>query len=107
MGHQLLETVKSVNNIPLRLTDERWSHITEEHTELAGYKYQVLEAVSRPDFIVRGRTEELIAVKEVESGKHIVVVYKEANRDGFVITAFLTRRVGKIKEREIIWLSTS
>jgi hypothetical protein len=31
-----METIYSVNKIPLRLTDERWVHIMEEHCELAG-----------------------------------------------------------------------
>lgn len=29
----MTETVLSKNNIPIRLTDERWAHITEEHCE--------------------------------------------------------------------------
>ena len=31
-----MDSVKSKNNITIRLTDERWKHITEEHSEMAG-----------------------------------------------------------------------
>jgi hypothetical protein len=31
---------------PIRLTDERWVHITEEHAELAGHRLEVLEAIA-------------------------------------------------------------
>jgi hypothetical protein len=30
----MTETVNSKNGVPIRLTDERWSHITEEHWSL-------------------------------------------------------------------------
>jgi hypothetical protein len=42
----------SKNNLPIRLTDERWIHITEEHAELAGYLMDVLEAVADPERIL-------------------------------------------------------
>ena len=35
-----METVLSKNGIMIRLTAERWSHITEEHCELAGMKLE-------------------------------------------------------------------
>ena len=44
----MIEKVLSKNGVPIRLTDERWAHITEEHCELAGMRLEVLEAVARP-----------------------------------------------------------
>jgi len=32
---------KSKNNVPIRLTEERWFHIVENHDELAGYYDEV------------------------------------------------------------------
>ena len=49
--------------MPIRLTDERWAHVTEEHTELAGLRLEVLEAVTQPDRIVTGGAGELVALK--------------------------------------------
>lgn len=44
-------SIKSKNNIKIRLTDERWRHITEKHSELAGYYFDVLETITDPDYI--------------------------------------------------------
>jgi len=47
----MIETVLSQNKVPIRLTDERWAHITEEHCELAGMRLEVLEAIENPSRI--------------------------------------------------------
>ena len=44
-----MDVVKSKNDVPIRLTEERWFHITEEHSEMAGYYFEVLEAVEEPE----------------------------------------------------------
>lgn len=99
-----MEIVPSKNGVPIRLTDERWLHITEEHAELAGYYFEVLETVQDPEAIYEGKAEELLAIKEVEPGKYLVAVYKEASKeDGFVITAFLTRGIKQIERRTKLW----
>ena len=99
----MIETVLSQNKIPIRLTDERWAHITEEHCELAGTRLEVLEAIENPSRILAGGEEELLAVQETEKGKFLVVVYRELNNDGFIITAFLTRRIKSLHRRKQIW----
>lgn len=97
------KNVLSKNQVPIRLTDERWSHIIEEHCELAGMKTDVLEAVSHPDFVVLGKLDELLACKKYKDNKYIVIVYKEEKKDGFIITAFLTSRLKSLKKRKQIW----
>ena len=99
-------SVLSVNKLPIRLTAERWSHITEEHSELAGMKLEVLDVVADPVRIVEGRQGELLAHREIVPGKHIVVVYREEEEDGFVITAFLTTRTGYLDRRRQAWPSS-
>lgn len=42
-------TVYSKNNVLIRLTDERWLHIVENHDDLAGRISEVLETVAEPD----------------------------------------------------------
>ncbi len=71
----IMDVIKSKNDIPIRLTEERWFHITEEHSEMAGYYFEVLETVEEP----------------------------EAKEDGFVVTAFLTRRKKQFERRLKIW----
>ena len=53
-----METTNSINNIPIRLTHERWMHIVENHDEMAGYYYDVLEKVSKPLYIFIGNIDE-------------------------------------------------
>jgi len=79
------KTVVSKNGVPIRLTDKRWVHITEEHTELAGYRLEVLEAIAEPERIVAGGGGELLAVRRQENGKLLVVVYGELARDGLLL----------------------
>ena len=97
------EVIQSLNGVSIRLTDERWAHIIEEHCELAGMRREILETVADPLKIVAGNQGELIAVREVEPGKFFVVPYREVGQDGFIITAFLTRRVNALNRREQAW----
>lgn len=97
--------IKSHNGVPIRLPDERWAHISEEHAELAGMQDQVLETVFVPERILAGSSGELFAVREIEKGKWLVVVYRENDDDGFIITAFLTRRGRSLDKRQVVWRS--
>ncbi|NVM28132.1 MAG: hypothetical protein HWN65_04755 [Candidatus Helarchaeota archaeon] len=98
------DEVKSKNDVPIRLPKERWFHITEEHSEMAGYYFEVLETIKDPEIIYEGKTEELIAIKTIEEGKFLVVMYREIDKeDGFVITAFLTRKKKQFERRKKLW----
>ena len=100
----MTETARSKNGVPIRLTDERWIHLTEGHSEMAGYYSEVLEAVEDPDAIYEGSSGELLAIKKMQSGKYIVVAYKEVSKmDGFVITAFLTSKLRQFERRKKVW----
>lgn len=99
----MIDRIVSKGGSTIRLTDERWAHITEEHCELAGLRLEVSEAVSHPDRVLLGGDGELMAVREVKTGKHLVVVYREQSEDGFIITAFLTRRIRSLEKRRQVW----
>ena len=99
----MVETVLAPLGVVVRLTDERWAHITEEHSELAGMRFEILETVAQPNRIFRGLNGELLAVREIEGNKFLVVIYRETDSDGFIITAFLTRRIRSVERRELIW----
>lgn len=99
-----MDIIQSKNGVPIRLTDERWFHIVEEHSEMAGNYFEVLETIENPQAIYEGKAKELLAVSEIEPNKYLVVVYKEtSNEDGFVITAFLTSKIKKIERRKMLW----
>jgi hypothetical protein len=99
----VIGVVPSKNGVRIRLTSERWAHIVEEHGELAHMQQEVLDTVKQPERILAGKTEELLAVREVETGKCLVVVYSEVENDGFIITAFLTRRIRSLNTRNQVW----
>ncbi len=93
----------SVNNVPIRLTKERWRHITEEHNDLAGYYYEILATIEQPDLVIRGYGGALIAIRGISRNRYLAVIYKEiSSGDGFVISAYFT---SKIDRRKIIWQS--
>jgi len=99
----MIDRVVSKNGISIRLTDERWAHIAEEHCELAPLRSMVVETVLHPQRILLGGEGELLAVRDVENGKSLVVVCREHANDGFIITAFLTRRLRSLEKRRQLW----
>ena len=64
-----MNIIKSNNDIYIRLTNERWNHILDEHTELEGLKDEILRTVSKPEFIFEGKYGEFLAVNEIVSRK--------------------------------------
>ena len=91
----------SKNGVPIRLTEERWFHIVENHDDMAGYYDTVLDAVEDPDLILPGYRGVLIAVKELARRRYLAVVYRELSKnDGFVITAYIT---SKVRKRPVTW----
>ena len=99
----MVDLVLSKHGVRIRLTDERWSHIIEEHCELAGFRTEVLETVGQPERILLGGDGEYLAIREMEEGKHLVVIYREGPEDGFIITSFVTRRVRSLEKRRQVW----
>jgi len=102
----IIEVVSSKNSIPIRLTYKQWAHIVDSHDYMSGNLDLVLETIEDPDYIVRGWTDELIALRHYQettiSEKYVVVIYKE-DKDGFVISSFMTSKHEKILRRGIIW----
>lgn len=91
-----MDWVYSRAGVPIRLTEERWFHIVENHDDLAGHYDDVLETVENPTLILKGYGGSLIAVKGVASKKYLAVVYKEVTEeDGFIITAYFTSRISR------------
>lgn len=102
------ESTVSVSGKRVRLTEERWAHIEGRHPELLGSRERVLEAVSNPNFVVGGQYGEMLAVRSsgtTGAPKFLVVVYREAGKDGFIITAFLTSDITDLERREKLWPS--
>lgn len=99
----MIEKVQSKNGIPIRLTDARWTHIVEEHCELAGMRLEVLETIAEPYRILSGGAGELLDAREIVAGRELVVIYREFENDGFIITAFITSKTKSLDRRELVW----
>lgn len=53
----------SRNGVRIRLTDERWQHITSRHPEMHQQTEKVLQTVSEPDMIQAGDFGEQLAIR--------------------------------------------
>jgi hypothetical protein len=96
--------VHSVNGVRIRLSSERWAHIVEHHDDLFAHYHAVLETVRSPDAAYEGDGGELLAVSSRFMPYWLVVAYREiSSSDGFVITAFFTRRIGRVEGRRLVW----
>ncbi len=96
----------SINKVKIRLTAERWKHITYSHKEIdAGNFSEILEVIGNPNAVLKGDKGEFLAAGRKSRSKYwLVVIYKELTKaDGFVITAYYTSDVNWLFKRKIIW----
>jgi hypothetical protein len=101
-----MDVARSINNVPIRLNDERWRHIVTGHPELVRQGDGLLRAVADPDYVFAGLAGELLAARRVGE-LWLVVAYREVSeQDGFVITAYLTRRDPSLR-RMVVWTRQS
>lgn len=97
----ILETVYSINDVPIRLTDERWSYIYENHPDMSSYYEDILATVESPEYILRGYHGALAAVVSYGKLGFLHVYYRELKRtDGFIINAYFKP---KLDRKRVIW----
>ncbi len=90
---------------PVRLTDERLSHILE-HAEMKDMAAEVERVLLQPQLVRRSRSDEAVRLfyefyaQTIVAGKWLCVVVKYAENDAFVVTAYLT---DKPKAGEDLW----
>ena len=68
-----------------------------------------IKTLEDPDTITTGVSDELRCIKffsDTHIGpKYLVVAYKELSKDdGFIITAYKTSNIKKLKSRVILWM---
>jgi hypothetical protein len=89
----------------IRLTKTQWEHIIAKHHELREQEPKIRTALQDPDFVLYSKSDDnyqyhrLFADTPVGE-KHLLVVVKHLNSEGFVITAFFVSKVreqGKVK----------
>jgi hypothetical protein len=85
--------IHSLTGATIRLPRERWNHITKEHPTLYGHQAELIDALQHPDgnVIYRDSDFSLRAFKWWPHAlRHIVVVYRESDGCGFIITCYLS-----------------
>ena len=95
----VIAVVSSINNVNVRLTQERWLHIAEYHRELMNFQLEILLTIAEPDIVYcspKGAQPNFAAVKaftrlvELGLAKNLIVHYKEFSQsNGFILTAFV------------------
>ncbi|MDI6840673.1 MAG: hypothetical protein QMD71_07495 [bacterium] len=97
-----MDIINSLGGIPIRMIEERWLHIVENHSDVAGYYDEILNTVENPEFIIKGCRNALIAISKKDK-RSLAIVHKELSKtDGFIITAYFTSKLDLDKE-EILW----
>ncbi len=67
-----MDIAYSIVNVPIRLTDERWVHIVENHDEMAGYYEDVLAVIEDPEYVLRGHGGSLIAARGYGKARYLM-----------------------------------
>jgi hypothetical protein len=101
-----MDIAVSINKVPVRLTKERWQHISTGHPEISDYYFEILDTLENPKILYEGMYGELIAIgnKLEQTNKFIVVIYKETElNDGFIITAYLSSKEQKFEKKKVLW----
>jgi len=89
----------------IRLTEERWQHISE-HPEMTGMRDAVETTLRSPEVVVQSLIGERTQLyyryyhRTMVGGKYVCVVVVTGRDDAFVVTAYLTDR---IKKGDILW----
>jgi hypothetical protein len=95
-----VDTTHSIDGVPIRLTEERWFHIVENHDEVAGYYDEVLNTVSDPEVVLPGHSGSLVAVRNYGQHRYLCVIYRQLSpSDGFIITAYFSREIDRKKAK--------
>jgi hypothetical protein len=101
-----MDIAVSINKVPVRLTKERWHHISTGQPEIADYYFEILETIENPKTLYEGIHGKLIAIghKLEQTNKFIVAIYKEIDfKDGFIITAYLSNKEQKFEKKKVLW----
>ncbi len=98
----VLDTVRAINGVPIRLTDERWyDHIVTQRPYMSSYYDAVLDTVEDPEYILPGYRGAKIAIAVLGKRTILHVVYVEVSRsDGFINSAYVKPTFNK---KSAIW----
>ena len=95
-----MESVFEINDKSgrrIRLSNERWAHINQEHPEVAPYLEDIKDTLTNPTRIVPNEDDDNVNYyyknfKERQL-QYLLVIVKYLNNHGFIITAYFVRNL--------------
>lgn len=76
------------------LRDEQWKHIKYRHPEMANKLNEIEEAVRNPTAVIRHSDATTKFYKFIKNKrKYIMVAVRFKNSEGFIITAYPTKKI--------------
>ena len=86
--------VKTKDGKLIRLNEKQWSHIKQRHPEMVNRIGDIEDAIVNPTARIQHSDETTKFYKFIKDGKkYIMVAVKILNGEGFVITAYKTKRI--------------
>jgi len=91
--------IKDKTNREIRLTKERWSHINEEHPEIAQHIEDIKETLKTPFKIISYNDDENVKYyykylkNRKPTAKYLLLIVKYLNGEGFIITAYFVKNI--------------
>ena len=73
----MVDTVYSVNGVPIRLTEERWEHIVNNKPYMEAYYEKVLDAIEQPTWVLRGYVGTLVAILTFGRQQYLPTLFTE------------------------------
>ncbi len=100
-----MPTLRDYEGRLIRLTEERWAHISE-HPEIVEMGTAVEETLERPEVVVQSLSDPEARLyyrfypRTLVGGKYLCAAVKVKGDDAFVVTAYLTDQV---KRGAVLW----
>jgi len=101
-----MKQFKDLFGNPIRLSEERYSHLLDAHPEMKGQLNRMRLTLLTPEWIIRSNSDSDVVlyyknfVKTKVGNKYLCIVVKILQNDYYVLTAYFT---DTIKRGEIIW----
>jgi len=92
----------------VRLTESQKRHISFFHPEALVREERLKETLAKPDLVVRGgQSTTRVLYRHYEAtpvtSKHLAVVVRALNGEGFIVTSYFT---DKVRRTGVVWKKT-
>ncbi|MBI4439913.1 hypothetical protein HY638_02985 [Candidatus Woesearchaeota archaeon] len=90
--------IKDKSGRKISLSQERWTHINQEHPEVAPHIEEIKETLENPIQIKSYEFDEEVKyyykhLKQKPLAGYLLVIVKYLNGEGFIITSYFVRNI--------------